>query len=153
MTKSRKKPDVSESRPPRVGDKVAVPPSESIREITYVSRNGDEVNLQAPGTNLEWFRVRTDKLKFVDRKPPPITSNPFTKAEPVLDTEEVLRRIETIQRDNLERLDDDMDTLKDYLKAQKVPKAAITAVESLTVEHHVGWKKTLERIEKLLGEE
>jgi len=63
---------------PQIGDKVTRPRSESILEITRVSKDGDEVNLQLPGTNLEWFRVKTDTLTFVDRKPPPRTSNPFT---------------------------------------------------------------------------
>jgi hypothetical protein len=46
-----------------------------------------------------------------------------------------------------------MDLLKAYLKTQKVPKAALTALENLTVEQHVSWKKAVEKIEKLLGEE
>jgi len=73
---------------PRIGDKVAIPGAKSVLEITHVSRDGDEVNLQLPGTNLQWFRVRTDTVTFVDRKPPARTSNPFTDPESVIDVDE-----------------------------------------------------------------
>jgi len=62
-----------------------MPRSKSVLEVNYVSRDGSEVTLQLPGTNLHWFRVRTDTLTFVDRKPPIRTSNPFTTPEPMLD--------------------------------------------------------------------
>jgi hypothetical protein len=97
-------------------------------------------NLQLPGTNLEWFRVRTDTL----------TSNPFTQPEPVLDVGEVLKRVATVQEENLKRLDDDIDLLKVYLKTQRAPKAAIEALEGLIVQQHVSWKKAIERLEQLL---
>jgi hypothetical protein len=42
---------------PHVGDKVIPQRSELLYEISYVSKEGDEVNLHAPGTNLERFRV------------------------------------------------------------------------------------------------
>jgi hypothetical protein len=35
-------------------------------------------------------------------------------------------------------------------KTQNTPKAAISALEGLTVEQHVSWKKAMERIKKLL---
>jgi hypothetical protein len=63
---------------PRLGDKVMLPGSGSPLEITHVYYGGGEVNLQFPGTNLEWFRVKADTLTFVERKPPAKTSNPFT---------------------------------------------------------------------------
>jgi hypothetical protein len=43
--------------------------------------------------------------------------------------------------------------LKAYLKTQHVPKVAIEALEGLTVEQHVSWKKAIERIKKLLEQE
>ena len=58
----------------------------------------------------------------------------------------------TVQEENLQRLDDDIDILKAYLKTQHVPKAAIEALEGLTVEQHVSWKKAVERIKKQLKE-
>jgi hypothetical protein len=42
--------------------------------------------------------------------------------------------------------------LKAYLKTQHVPKGSIEALEGLTVEQHVSWKKAVERIKKLLEE-
>ncbi|RZU35614.1 hypothetical protein [Edaphobacter modestus] len=70
MAKSRKNAAASDiPLMPQVGDKVTKPRSESILEITYVSKEGTVVNLHVPGTNLEWFRVKADTLTFVDRKP------------------------------------------------------------------------------------
>jgi hypothetical protein len=39
-----------------------------------------------------------------------------------------------------------------YLKTQGAPTAAIEALEGLTVEMHVSWKKAVDRIKKLLEE-
>src|SRR5882757_449908 len=153
MAKSRKKAAAPEPLPiPRIGDKVTIPSAKSVLEVTHVSHDGDEVNLQLPGTNLQWFRVRTDTLTFVERKPPARTSNPFTNPAPAFDTDEILERIVTVKEENLKRLDDDLDILKAYLKTQHAPKAAIEALEALTVEQHVSWKKAVDRIKKLLEE-
>jgi hypothetical protein len=62
----------------------------------------------------------------------------------------VLERIRTVQEENLERLDDDLDILKAFLKSQHAPKAVIEALEGLTVEQHVSGKKAVDRIKKLL---
>jgi hypothetical protein len=70
MAKPRKKAAAPEPPMPQVGDKVTIPSATSVLEVTHVSRDGDEVHLQRPGTNLEWFRVRTDSLTFVERKTP-----------------------------------------------------------------------------------
>jgi hypothetical protein len=131
---------------------VTTPLTKSVLEVNYVSRDGSEVTLQLPGTNLQWFRVRTDTLTFVDRKPPARTSNPFTTPEPVFDAEEVLERIRTVQQENLQRLDDDLDILKAYLKTQHTPKTVIGALERLTVEQHVSWKRAIKKIENLVAE-
>jgi hypothetical protein len=151
MAKSSKKAAASAPEPivPRVGDKVTIPRINSVLEINHVHFGGDEVDLQRPGTNLQWFRVKTDTLTFVERIK---TSNPFTEPESVFDAGEVLERIRTVQEENLKRLDDDLDILKAYLKTQHVPKASIEALEGLTVEQHVSWKKAVERIKKLLEE-
>jgi hypothetical protein len=154
MPKPRKKAAVESDAPimPQVGDKVIPPRSEMIYEILRVSPGGEDVDLHVPGMNLDRFRVRTDTLNFVERKPPARTSNPFTTPEPTLDAEEVLERIATIQEENLKRLDDDIDILKVYLKTERAPKAAIEALEGLTVEQHVSWKKAVDRIKKVLEE-
>ena len=151
MAKARKKSASPESPPmPQVGDKVKPGRSEMVYEISRVSDDGAEVNLHVPGTNLERFRVRTDTLTFVERKAPTRTSNPFTNPEPVFDAGEVLERIATVKEENLKRFDDDVDILKAYLKTQRAPKVAIEALEGLTVEQHVSWKKVVERIKKML---
>ena len=137
---------------PQIGDKVKPARSEMVYEISSVSPEGDEVNLHVPGTNLERFRVRTETLTFVERKPPAKTSNPFTNPEPAIDTGEMLERIDIVRRESLQHLVDDIGILKSYLKTQGAPKAAIEALEGLTVEQHVSWKKAVERIKKLLAE-
>jgi hypothetical protein len=153
MAKSQKKAAALETpAAPQVGDKVKPGRSEMVYEISRVSDDGAEVNLHVPGTNLERFRVRTDTLTFVERKAPARTSNPFTTPEPTFDAGEVLERIATVKEGNLKRLDDDIDILKAYLKTQHAPKAAIEALEGLTVEQHVSWKKVGDRIKKLLEE-
>ena len=58
-------------------------------------------------------------------------------------------RIATVQKENLQRLDDDLDILKAYLKTEHAPKAAVEALERLTVDQHVSWKKTIEKIKNL----
>jgi hypothetical protein len=98
------------------------------------------------------FRVPIDKLTYVERKPPAKTSNPFTTPEPAFEAAEVMERIATVKQENLKRLDDDVDNLKAYLKTQHAPAAAIEALEGLTVDQHVSWKKAVERIKKLLQE-
>jgi hypothetical protein len=89
-------------------------------------------------------------LTFVERKPPARTSNPFTNPEPTFDAAEVLERIGAVHAVSLKRLDDDIDILKAYLKTQHAPKAAVEALEGLTVEQHVSWKKAVDRIKELL---
>jgi hypothetical protein len=153
MAKPRKKATPSDTPlVPQVGDKVTIPHTTSVLEISKVHYGGDEVDLQRPGTNLEWFRVKTDTLTFVERKPPARTSNPFTNPEPMIDAGEVLERIDIVRRESLQRIDDDIDILKSYLKTQHASKGVISALEGLTVELHVSWKKAVERIEKLLEE-
>jgi hypothetical protein len=150
--KPRKKAAAPEPPPiPRVGDKVKPYSSEMVYEISKVHYGGNEVDLHVPGTNLQRFRVPIENITFVERKPPARTSNPFTDPEPVLDTGEVMERIDIVRRESQKRIDDDVDILKSYLKSQHAPKA-IEALEGLTVEQHVSWKKAVDRIKKLLEE-
>ena len=69
----------------------------------------------------------------------------------VIEAGEILQRIAAVKEENLKRLDDDVDILKAYLKTQHGPHAAIEALEGLTVEQHVSWKKAIDRIKKLAG--
>jgi hypothetical protein len=123
-----------------------------VYEISHVSKAGDEVNLHVPGTNLQRFRVPVSDLTFVERKPPARTSNPFTTPEPTLDTAEVLEKIATVQRENLQRLDDDIEILAKYLKAEGAPKAAISILKGMSDEQRESWKTAVERIKNLLEE-
>ena len=151
---AKRKPASAPEPPPmpQVGDKVKLPNVQSVLEITHVGHNGEEVNLQLPNTNLQWFRVKTETLTFVDRKPPARTSNPFTNPEPVFNAKEVLERIAIVQRENLERSDSDIDILKTWLKAQHVPLTVIEALEGVTIDQHKSWKKAIVQIAKLLEE-
>jgi hypothetical protein len=153
MAKSRKKVAAPEQPPvPHVGDKVTAG-TDSIYAIAKVHQGGNEVDLEFPGTNLTRFRVPVDKLTYVERKTPARTSTPpFTNPEPTFDAGEVLKRIATVKEENLKRLDDDVDVLKAYLKTQHAPKAAIEALEGLTVGQHVSWKTAVVQITKLLEE-
>jgi hypothetical protein len=63
-----------------------------------------------------------------------------------------MERIVTVQQESLKQLDDNIDILKAYLKTQGAPKAAISTLESLTVEQHVSWKNAVKKIRELLEE-
>ena len=117
MAKTRKQTAAYDLSPtPQVGDKVKPGRSEMVYEISRVSQDGSDVDLHVPGMNLDRFRVRTDTLTFVERKPPARTSNPFTQPEPIFDAGKVMERISAVQRENLQRLDDDIEILTKYLK-------------------------------------
>jgi hypothetical protein len=151
MAKTRKKAAEPEAPiAPQVGDKVKPGRSVLTYEISRVHYGGNEVDLQVPGTNMQRFRERVDNLTFVERNSPARTSNPFTDPESVIDPGELLERIATVKEENLKRLDDDVDVLKAYIKTQRAPQSAIEALEGLTVEQHVSWKKAVDRIKKLL---
>jgi hypothetical protein len=137
---------------PQVGDKVKPGRSEMVYEVSRVSQDGSDVDLHVPGMNLDRFRVRTDTLTFVERKPPARTSNPFTQPEPAFDASEVMKRVSSVQRENLERLDDDIAILTKYLKTEGAPKAAISMLEGISNEQHKSWKTAVERIVELLEE-
>jgi hypothetical protein len=101
------------------------------------------VDLELPGTNLTRFHVDVTTLKFVDRVPQkPVKSGP--------DTSEITERIASVQRDNLQRLDDDIAILTKYLKTKGASKAVIDALEALRGEQRENWKTTIERIADLL---
>jgi hypothetical protein len=153
MAKIRKKASAPEPLiAPQVGDKVIPARSEMVYEILRVHDGGDEVDLHVTGTNLHRFRERIDNLTFVERKLPARTSNPFTNPEPTLDAGEVLERIRTVERDNLQRLQDDVTILTKYLKTQGASKAVLDVIEGLGNEQQKSWKATVDRIAKLLEE-
>jgi hypothetical protein len=152
MAKSSKKPAEPATEPivPRIGDKVTIPRSSGALEVEQVSRDGSEVTLRLPGTNLQWFRIPAETLTYVERKPPTKTSNPFSTPEPTLNAAEVLEHIDIVRRESVKQMDDDIDILKSYLKTNDAPISAIEVLEDLTIEHHKSWKSAMGRIKKLL---
>jgi hypothetical protein len=55
-----------------------------------------------------------------------------------------------LRRESLKRIDDDIDILKSYLKTEDAPKAAVEALEDLTIDQHKGWKAAMEKVRKAL---
>ena len=95
------------------------------------------------GKGSQIFHVDVSTLKFVDRVP-----RKPVKAEP--DTSDLMERIATVQRENLQRLDDDIAILTKYLKTRGAPKAAIDALQTLRDEQRESWKKAIEQIADLM---
>jgi hypothetical protein len=130
---------------PQVGDRVIPERSDSVWKITGV-RSESSVDLELPGTYLTRFRQDVSTLKFVDEA---VTKIP----EPSRDTAAIFERIATIQRENLQRLDDDIAILTKYLKTENASKDVLQALESLSNELHTSWQAAVERIEELMEEE
>jgi len=131
---------------PQIGDRVIPPRSESEWKVTSVWPEGKYVDLELPGTKLTRFHVETISIKFVDRVAPKTT-------EPARDTSAISERIATIQRENLQRLDDDIAIFTIYLKTEGAPKAALNALETLSNEIHASWQSAVEQIEEALEED
>ena len=135
--------------PPQVGDKVIPQGSELVFEIIKIHSDG-ELTLNAPGTVLHRFRVDPATVKFVDQPRSPVRVS--KRAEPEIDSAEVLKRVSAIQRESVDRFDEDIVLLTKDLKRQGVPKAALNALEALSSEVHESWKTAIEKIEELLAE-
>jgi hypothetical protein len=108
-------------------------------------RSESSVDLELPGTYLTRFRQDVSTLKFVDEVAP-------KTPEPSRDTAAIFDRIATIQRESLQRLDDDIAILRKYLATEGASKAAIDALETLNNELHASWQAAVERIEELMGD-
>jgi hypothetical protein len=134
----------SVSRVPQLGDRVIPERSDSVWKIMSV-RSESSVDLELPGTYLSRFRQDVSAVKFVDEV---VTKTP----EPSRDTSAILERIATIQRENLQRLDDDIVILTKYLKTEGASKDVLQALETLSNEAHASWQTAVQRIEELLEE-
>jgi hypothetical protein len=151
MAKARKKAEhpilpLTEPTPlpiPQIGDRVIPARSDSEWKVTSVWPEGAYVDLELPGTKLTRFRVDTGTLKFTDRIPP-------KAPEPVHDTSAIFERIATIQRENLQRLDDDIAILTKYLRTEGAFKDVTEVLETLSNEQHASWQAAVERIEELM---
>jgi hypothetical protein len=131
---------------PEVGDRVIPERSDSEWKITSVRSEGRYVDLEFPGTYLTRLHVDVATLKFTDRAAP-------KTPEPTHDNSAIFERIGTIQRENLQRLDDDIAILTKYLKTEGASKDVIDALDHLNNEQHASWQAALERIEELMEEE
>jgi hypothetical protein len=129
---------------PQVGDRVIPEGSDSEWKITSVRSEGRYVDLEMPGTYLTRFRQDVSTLKFVDRVAP-------KTPEPSRDTSAIFERIDTIQRENLHRLDDDIAILTKYLKTEDASKDVMMVLEKLSNEQHASWQAAIERIEELMA--
>jgi hypothetical protein len=128
---------------PQVGVRVIPAGSDSVWKIMSV-RSESSVDLELPGTYLTRFRQDVSTLKFVDEpasKPP----------EPSRDMAAIFERIATIQRENLQRLDDDIAILTKYLKSEGASKDVMKVLETLSNEQHASWQAAIERIEELIA--
>jgi hypothetical protein len=154
MAKARKKAEhptlpLAEPTPPpmpQVGDRVIPEGSDSEWLITSVRSEGKYVDLELPGTYLTRFRQDVSTLKFVDRVAP-------KTPEPAHDTSAIFERIATIQRENLQRLDDDIAILTKYLKTEGASKDVLQALDTLSNEQHASWQAAVERIKSVLQDE
>jgi hypothetical protein len=77
---------------------------------------------------------------------------PAAESQPKLNAGEVLERIGTVQRENLQRLDNDIAILTKYLQTRGAPKATIDDLDILSIEANGEWQAAVERIEGLLQE-
>jgi hypothetical protein len=151
MAKARKKAEhptlplaaPNPPRKPQIGDRVIPERSESVWKIMSV-RSESSVDLELPGTYLTRFRQDVSTLKFVDE---PVVKAP----EPARDTSDIFERIETIQRENIQRLDDDIAILTKYLKTEDASKDVMMVLEKLSNEQHASWQAAIERIEELMA--
>jgi adenylate kinase family enzyme len=106
------------------------------------------VDLELPGTNLTRFNVDVETLKFVDRAERSTQKSLNLRAD--VDADRVMERIDTIQRESLQRLDDDIELLTKYLKSEGAPAAAIKAVESLRRDQTKSWDTVVARVKELM---
>jgi hypothetical protein len=131
---------------PQIGDRVIPERSDSEWKITSISASGKYVDLELPGTYLTRFHQDVATLKFTDRVAP-------KTPEPVHDTSAIFERISAIQRENLQRLDDDIAILTKYLKTEGASREVMEALETLSNEQHASWQAAVQRIEELIGDD
>jgi hypothetical protein len=55
-----------------------------------------------------------------------------------------------VQRENLERLDDDIAILSKYLKTEESPRVLFAAIKALQSSQHESWDELMVRVNELL---
>jgi hypothetical protein len=153
MAKTRKKsdqptlplrppPPPAKPIPPQVGDRVRMERSEFEWKIMSV-RSEKSVDLELPGTYPTRFKVDVDTLEFIQR----VTPETPTRAT---NASTLSERVEILQRDHLQRLDDDIAVLTKFVKSENAPKGVLEVLETLSHEQHASWQSAVERIEEEL---
>jgi hypothetical protein len=137
-----------ESRPPAIGDKVSFGTLDTVYEVTFVSADGNEVNVVLPGTKLSRFRVPVRDLNLVERREQATAPSPPPKLR--YDAEEVKERLEITHNDVLEHLRNEIFILKKYLLNKGVPDQAIGQLDDLVESEEQRWRLTLSAIQSLL---
>jgi hypothetical protein len=147
MAKSRK--PISEPEPPpdpQVGDRVIPERSDITFMITGVRKDARYVDLAAVGFNLTRFHVDVETLTFVDRVARPTQKSLNLKTN----SSHLIERFNIIQRESIHHLDEDIELLIKYLKAEGAPTEAIKAVEAMRREQAKTWESLINRIKELM---
>ncbi len=131
---------------PVVGDIVTVGTGKSELRITKVYDDGQEVNLEMSGTNLERFRVRVEDLHFVERQP----RKPKEPEKPKIDVEELNERLIIAQHESVQQLSAAILQLKRHFEDSGAPPKAAIALDKFCVEVSEGWDETIGEIMKIL---
>ncbi len=84
------------------------------------------LDLAVPDMNLQRFHVDVDTLTYVDRVP-----TRLAKEQVLFDVDEVIAKVERVQRANLQRLEDDIEVVTKLLKSEGASTSATTGLESL----------------------
>ncbi|RZU39311.1 hypothetical protein [Edaphobacter modestus] len=134
---------------PVVGDIVTVGTGKSELRITKVYDNGQAVDLELPGTNLERFRVRVEDLNFVERQP----RKPKEPEKPKIDVEEVREHIAAVHHSIIDHINGEIAILKKYLKSKGVSAAAANALDEFSKATESGWKEATATINETLAED
>ncbi len=134
---------------PVVGDIVTVGTGKSELRITKVYDNGQAVDLELPGTNLERFRVPVEDLNFVERQP----RKPKEPEKPKIDVEEVREHIDAVHHSIIEHINGEIAVLKKYLKSKGVTSSSAGSLDEFCRTTEAGWKDAVEAIDKALEEE
>ena len=131
---------------PVVGDIVTVGTGKSQLRITKVYDNGQAVDLDLPGTNLERFRVPVEDLNFVERQP----RKPKEPEKPKIDAAEVREHIAAVHHSIIEHINGEIAILKKYLKSKGVSPSTSGSLDEFCKTTEAGWKDAVEAIEKAL---
>lgn len=133
---------------PVVGDMVTVGTGKSALRVTKVYHDGQAVDLELPGTNLERYRVRVEDLNFLERQP----RKPKEPEKPKIDAEAVREHIDAVHHSIIDHLNGEIAVLKKYLNSKGVSPSAADALDEFSKMAETGWKDVVEAIEETLDD-